>query len=315
VVESLVAALTVFTPTFNRAHTLHRVYESLCLQTGADFDWLVVDDGSTDGTAALVEAWASTAPFAVRYVWQPNGGKHTAINHAARLCTSPYLIILDSDDACVPGALARVLDAWKHLPTGREAEFGVVAFLCLTEAGAIVGSRFPSSPFDARHYEAFITHGVRGDKWECYRTQVLREFPFPEHLHESAVPEGIVLGRIGTRYLTRYLNEPLRIYHDDGADSSIVRSSDPRRNRWGRLLAQRENLTVPRFLFWSRPKAFLVFGLKHARMCSLAGVSLAEALRALPWRLSRGIALATWVPGRFLAAFERLFSLKLTDPA
>jgi len=303
---TLLFPLTVFTPTYNRAHTLHRVYESLCRQPGVDFEWLVVDDGSTDGTRALVEGWAKSAPFPVRYVWQANGGKHVAINHAVRLTSSPYLIILDSDDACVPGALAQVLDAWNHLPPGREQEFGVIAFLCQTEAGRVVGTPFPSSPLDCRHYEAFITHGVRGDKWECYRTQVLREFPFPEVLRESALPEGIILGRIGTRYQTRYVNQALRIYHDDGLDSSIVRSSNPRRNPLGRLQAQQENLTVPRFLFWTKPQAFFVFGIKHARMCGLARVGLATALTALPWRLSRLIAVLTWVPGRFVAAYELL---------
>ena len=114
------ASLTVFTPSYNRAHTLHRAYDSLCRQPGVDFEWLIVDDGSTDGTAELVNGWAAQAKFPIRYVWQSNRGKHVAINHAVRLCKTPYFIILDSDDACVPGALARVLHAWDTLPAGRE---------------------------------------------------------------------------------------------------------------------------------------------------------------------------------------------------
>lgn len=298
------AALTVFTPTFNRAHSLHRAYDSLVQQPGVDFEWLVIDDGSTDGTRALVEQWQKTAPFPIRYGWQSNRGKHVAINHAVRLTDSPYLVILDSDDACVPGALERILDAWAELP--HPERFGLITFLCRDQQGRLVGTPFPSHPFDSTYYEAFITHGVKGDKWECYRTQVLREFPFPEDLRESALPEGIILGRIGTRYKTRFLNEVLRIYWDDGADSSIVRSSNPRRNPLGRLYAQRENLTVPRFLFWTRPAAFFAFGVKHARMCVLARVRLAEALPELRWSLSRLIALITWVPGRLFAALEIL---------
>ena len=95
-----------------------------------------------------------------------------------------------------------------------------------------------------------------------------------------------------------------RSYHDDGPDSSVVRTVNPRRNSGGRVLAQRDNLTVPRFLFWTRPQAFFVFGVKHARMCSLARVGLREALDALPWRLSRLLALLTWPVGRFVAAVE-----------
>lgn len=299
--------LTVFTTTYNRAHTLHRVYESLCRQSGVDFEWLVIDAESKDGTQALVEGWASRAPFPVRFVSMANRGKHGAINLAATLTTSPYLIILDSDDSCVPGALAEVVDAWNHLPSGRESEYGVVTFLCRTEAGAVVGTRFPSDSFDSTYHEMVIVHGMRGDKWECYRTSVLREFPFPEVLGEAGLPENILLGRIGTRYKTRYVNRALRVYHDDGPDSSVVRTVNPRRNSGGRVLAQRDNLTVPRFLFWRRPQAFWMFGVKHARVCALARVPLGPALRGLRWRLSRGIALVTWPLGRFVAAGEVLF--------
>jgi glycosyltransferase involved in cell wall biosynthesis len=298
------AELTVFTTTYNRAHTLHRVYDSLCLQPGVDFEWLVIDAESADGTRALVEGWAEKAPFPIRFVSMPNRGKHGAINLAAGITTSPYLIILDSDDSCVPGALAEVLDAWTRLPPDRADEYGVITFLCRTEDGRIVGTRFPSDPFDSTYHQAVITYGMRGDKWECYRTSVLREFPFPEVLGEAGLPESILLGRIGTRYKTRYLNRPLRIYHDDGPDSSVVRAVNPRRNSGGRVLSQRDNLTVPRFLFWTRPQAFFVFGVKYARMCSLARVGFRAALNALPWRLSRLIALLTWPLGRFVAAVE-----------
>lgn len=300
------ATITVFTTTYNRAHTLHRGYESLCQQPGVDFEWLVVDAESRDGTAELVASWAAEAPFPIRFVSMPNRGKHGAINLAATITSSPYFIILDSDDSCLPGALAQVLDAWNHLPTGHESEYGVITFLCRTETGAIVGTPFPSNPFDSTYHEMVIVHGMRGDKWECYRTSVLREFPFPEVLGEAGLPENILLGRIGTRYKTRYVNKALRVYHDDGPDSSVVRTVNPRRNSGGRVLAQRDNLTVPRFLFWARPQAFFVFGVKHARMCSLARVGMAEALAALPWRLSRLIAWMTWPLGRLVAAIELL---------
>jgi len=276
-----------------------------------DFEWLVVDDGSADDTRALVERWQGEASFPIRYRYQDNRGKHVAINHAVRLAAAPYLVILDSDDSCLPGALAELLAAWSGLPP----EWGVVTFLCQDQGGRLVGTPFPAATFDSTYYEMVVVHGMRGDKWECYRTAVLREFPFPEELRESAVPEGIILGRIGTRYLTRYVNRPLRIYHDDGADSSIVRSSDPRRNPIGRLWAQRENLTVPRFLFWNRPQAFVTFGVKHARMCGLARVSLGEALGHLPWRLSRLIAVLTWPAGRFIAAAEVLLKRNASGAA
>ncbi len=95
---------TVFTATFNRAHVLHRVYHSLRAQTFRDFEWLVVDDGSTDGTGALVEAWRAEADFPIRYRYQENRGKHVACNRAVAEARGRFFLTLDSDDACVPQA-------------------------------------------------------------------------------------------------------------------------------------------------------------------------------------------------------------------
>lgn len=82
--------LTVFTPTYNRAATLARVYESLQRQTFRDFEWLIVDDGSEDETAELVERWRSTCSFPIRYLWQPNQGKHVAFNRGVELAQGEY---------------------------------------------------------------------------------------------------------------------------------------------------------------------------------------------------------------------------------
>ena len=71
---------TVFTPTFNRAYTLPRVYESLKSQTFKNFEWLIVDDGSSDGTADLVKMWQNEGALTIRYFYQINRGKHIAIN-------------------------------------------------------------------------------------------------------------------------------------------------------------------------------------------------------------------------------------------
>src|SRR2546423_7881993 len=96
---------TVFTPTYNRAHTLLRVYESLKKQTFDDFEWLIVDDGSTDDTPTLVKQWISDGILTIRYVFQENAGKHVCINVATKLARGRYIATIDSDDWYVPTAL------------------------------------------------------------------------------------------------------------------------------------------------------------------------------------------------------------------
>ncbi len=107
---------TVFTPTYNRAHTLHRVFGSLCAQTLRDFEWLVVDDGSTDDTAALIAGWATAADFPIRYFRQDHSGKHIAHNLAVREARGQFFMSLNSDDACVPQALERIAYHWTTIP-------------------------------------------------------------------------------------------------------------------------------------------------------------------------------------------------------
>lgn len=98
---------TVFTPTYNRWHTLHRVYYSLSSQTFKDFEWLIVDDGSTDDTKNLVQNWQKKSKFTIRYYYQPNLGKTAALNRGVKLALGKLFLILDSDDGCIPKALEK----------------------------------------------------------------------------------------------------------------------------------------------------------------------------------------------------------------
>ena len=103
----LLNVFTVFTPTYNRAYTLHRVYESLKAQTYRDFEWLIVDDGSNDNTRELIQKWQNESLFSIRYIYQQNSGKHIAFNRAVREAKGELFLTLDSDDACVEEALER----------------------------------------------------------------------------------------------------------------------------------------------------------------------------------------------------------------
>ena len=74
--------ITVITPTYNRCNTLHRVYNSLISQTYKDFEWLVIDDGSTDDTKELIQNYIKQDKIDIRYYFQENQGKHMALSYA-----------------------------------------------------------------------------------------------------------------------------------------------------------------------------------------------------------------------------------------
>ena len=130
---------TMLTPTFNRAHTLPRVWDSLRAQTLRDFEWVVVDDGSTDGTEALVRGWASEASFPVVFLRQENMGKHVAMNRGVAASSGRLIAVLDSDDACTPEALERFAFHWSSIPEERRPEFYGVVCHCKDVNGRRIG--------------------------------------------------------------------------------------------------------------------------------------------------------------------------------
>jgi glycosyltransferase involved in cell wall biosynthesis len=230
---------TVFTPTFNRAATLERVYESLKSQTLRDFEWLIVDDGSVDDTADLVRKWQQEADFPIRYTFQQNEGKHVAFNQGVRQARGELFLTFDSDDACVPQALERFKHHWESIPIRQRERFSAVTALCVDQHGRLIGSRFPYDVTDSNTLEIIYRYKVKGEKWGFQRTDVLRNYPFPEDIRRQIFPEGLIWSKIAREYHTRYVNEPLRTYFIDGP--SLIHGQKPGSNAIGGTL---ENLAV-----------------------------------------------------------------------
>ena len=201
---------TVFTPTYNRAHLLPRAYESLKQQTFRDFEWLIVDDGSTDHTQALVMEWQKAAPFPIRYITQPNSGKHIAVNRGAEKADGQFFAILDSDDWYVPQSLERFQHYWKLIPEALQPGFVGVVGLCSYKTGETIGSRFPQDVFDSDVIDLRYRYKITGEKNGVLRTDVMREFPFPEGIGKF-IGESIVWNRMAQKYKTRFVNEVLTI--------------------------------------------------------------------------------------------------------
>jgi len=208
---------TVFTPTYNRAKTLARVLDSLKAQTLRDFEWLVVDDGSTDGTRELVEGWINdeSVEFPIRYVWQENAHKKVAHNRAVSEARGELLLVFDSDDWCVSEALERFWHYWNSIPEAQRYGFVGVCGLCVDEAGAIIGDRFPAENYiDSDSLEIRYRYRVSGEKWGAMRTSILRAFPYREDIPGRVAP-GTVWDAVARSYKTRFFNEALRIYSQD----------------------------------------------------------------------------------------------------
>lgn len=267
---------TVFTATYNRAHTLHRVYESLARQTFRDFEWLVVDDGSTDGTAELVQRWTAEAAFPIRYAYKPNGGKHTAWNLGVRLASGRLFLSLDSDDACVPEALAVFHQAWESIPPDQRDHFTGVCCLASDPQGRVAGDLFPQDVLDSDSNEIRYRYRVAGEKWGFHRIEVAREFPFPEMAGVSYVPESIVWGRIAARYRERFINRVLRIYFQDASEASRLTVAPMWRNSAALAFGARCALNERLRWFFHDPKYFAKAAANLSRVSWHAGQGVVQ---------------------------------------
>jgi len=216
---------TVFTPTYNREHLIHRVFESLMKQTYRDFEWIVVDDGSTDNTKKVIEDFQKKAWFSIRYIYQENGGKHRAINRGVKEADGELFLIFDSDDWCVENALERFDYHWKNIPQKDIFNFFAVCALCMYQNGKIVGTIYPKNIYDSNFIQLRLTQNRQGDLWIASKTELIKKHSFPEFEDENYIAESSVWNEVSKFYKTRFINEALEIveYQSDGLSNNSKR--------------------------------------------------------------------------------------------
>lgn len=223
--------ITVFTPTYNRANTLMSLYRSLAAQTSHDFEWLIVDDGSTDDTEELVERLKKeTTQFPIRYYQQSNGGKHTAINKGVSLARGYLFFIVDSDDYLTKDAIGKVI-SWERSIVRKEHFAGISGNRGFSET-ELIGATFEGEFVDASALER-EKYNISGDKAEVYYTDVLRKYPFPVFENERFLTESVVWNRMAAdHYKIRWFNQIIYIteYREDGLTKRYTQllSENPR---------------------------------------------------------------------------------------
>ena len=262
---------TVFTPTYNRAHTLSRVYSSLLKQTFKDFIWLIVDDGSTDNTYELVKSWLDKKELEIDYKYKINGGKHTAMAMAFNVAHTKYLIGIDSDDELEPDAIETFKKYWEDIVNdGIEEQFAEVSGLTYNSAGKLVGDFFfPHGVdfIDSNWHEMVLKNHNNNEHIVCWSLEKLREcvqIPEDSWLNGKVnmLGEFVFWARIGRKYKTRYINRYLRIYHYD-AGESLLRISDKSKGHYNNLYSNHFFLNENLDHFFLYPKYFINLILKY----------------------------------------------------
>lgn len=187
--------ITIFTPTYNRAYIIGQLYKSLCNQNSRNFEWLIVDDGSTDDTKKLISSFMMENYIDIRYVYQENGGKQRAINRGVQLAKGELFFIVDSDDYLTSDAVLSIEQSWEILPN-KTCYAGLCFRKLNMKTKKILAPPFPQSKFDATSLELAYNYSLNIDKAEVFLTAVLKQFPFPEITGEKFIPEALIWYRI-----------------------------------------------------------------------------------------------------------------------
>lgn len=209
--------ITVLTPTFNRGGGLQSLWDSLQKQTVKEFEWLVVDDGSTDGTKNLITQLQEKSDFPIRYIYKNNGGKHTALNVGIQTICSELIFIVDSDDCVTDDAVESILKIHKKYRS--QNNICGYAFLRAFPDGKINGKKFDVDERIGSYIDVRVNGDDTGaDKAEVFKTHCLKEFPFPEYPNEKFLGEDLVWVRMARKYEMVHINKAIYVgnYLEDG---------------------------------------------------------------------------------------------------
>ncbi len=241
--------ITVFTPTYNRKHLLPVLYKSLCAQTDKSFIWLIIDDGSDDGTGDMVREWQNDNLIDIQYYYKENGGMHTAHNAAYRAVETELCTCIDSDDSMPGDAIEKIALFWNSLENKNEAA-GLLALDFDINKKEIIGGRLPESGTVTTCEQLIKKYGDFGDKKFIYRTEIINSVSeYPEFEGEKIVPLSYKYWLVDRKMPIVTFNEIVCLvdYQEDGSTSTIKTQyfKSPR----GFLTAKKEQIVYPRI--WS----------------------------------------------------------------
>jgi glycosyltransferase involved in cell wall biosynthesis len=254
--------LTIFTPTYNRVHLLKKVYDSLLAQTNQDFEWVIIDDGSSDNTSELIQQFKDESRIKIVFEQQPNSGKHIAVNRGLQLASGELFLILDSDDELTLDAVEKVVAQWNSLL--KEPDFetfgGLVANKSYTN-GRKIGGELSYDILDTTIIDYRFHRKITGDKLEIFKTALLKQFPFPDN-GEKFCPEALIWNRIGSQHKFRFFNDSIYLaeYLPDGLTDRIVTI---RKNSPNNAATYYAELTAYNIPFVEKIKA----GINYWRFC------------------------------------------------
>lgn len=237
------ATLTVFTPSYNRAYTLNKCYESLKRQTSQDFIWLIIDDGSSDNTKELVDKWIKEDKINIKYIYQKNQGMHGAHNTAYANIDTELNVCIDSDDYMTDDAVENIISFWNK--NKRDNIAGIMG-LDTYENGDVIGDEFPDDLKESTYWDIYHKYKLKGDKKLVYRSDLTKKYTYPIFEGEKYVGLGYKYAKLDEDYKLLVMNKKLCVveYMQDGSTKNIMKQY--RNNPKGFTFIRKEDMKNPK---------------------------------------------------------------------
>ncbi len=267
---------TLVTPCYNSSGLIHRVYDSLCAQTLRSFEWVVIDDASTDDTLARLRAYQAEADFPIHIIAHPENRMVLAgINAGVAAARGEFIVLAGHDDAFVPEALARLHEAWLGVPESLREEVSGVSCLCCDQHGNLIGQPYLQSPWLTDMFTVFFRHHHHGEKWGMVRRSILQDprFRFRDDI-DRYVPEQHVWHAIALHYQTLFINDPLRVYFINQTSHESLSSMRKIRYVKGQRFAAMLCLNDFFWHVWPDKRALLITLLMYVRLSVHAHLGL-----------------------------------------
>lgn len=291
---------TIYTPVFNSARQVNRVYHSLINQTFTDFEWLIINDGSKDNSSEVIKGLLKTCPFKINFIdLKENIGFNRSMNLAVNESDGELFLICHADDEFSNDALQIFSTVWDNLDSTSKSRIQGIKCNCKDQHGNLLGDLFPLDNWESDIFDLTYKYKIRGEKWGFIRTGIFKEFPFPDD--QKFTPESVVWHRIYFKYPALFINQALRTYYvnDNAASLSVVTGNDPRYASGKRMLPMDFiNYYFKRIHY--RPRLIIINFLLYWKFSFLAKIKLSVALKDINNYFMRLLSVLFILPGYIL---------------
>ena len=215
--------LSILTATYNRANYLPKLYESIKenLKYNITPEWIIVDDGSTDDTKNIVQGFIEENSIIIKYMYQKNSGKMSAINEAVKMATGDLIVDCDSDDYFINNSL-EIIEKYSEKLLNNENLYGLV-FLKSEENGEISGNRFTSSEQITTMFDLYFKEDIGGEKIIVYNSKIRKQYSHRLENNEKFITEARMYHKMDEKYKLLAINEVIEqgSYIENGYTKNI----------------------------------------------------------------------------------------------